>query len=139
MTSAVAVSAATALVCFMKIFRIQRRNTQLWFKVIMRGFLLTNFSEKSIINLRRGGDDMKKRSQLTDRIVRPYLILLTVILSLAVAVVYSSFVSRLQYETETAGIKLAKTTAKQIDTFIEELDLLAEQVTIIADGFLLLR
>ena len=71
---------------------------------------------------------MKKRSQLTDRIVRPYLILLTVILSLAVAVVYSSFVSRLQYETETAGIKLAKTTAKQIDTFIEELDLLAEQV-----------
>lgn len=71
---------------------------------------------------------MKKHSQLVNRIVRPYLILLTVILSIAVAAVYSSFVSRLKYETETAGIKIAETTARQIDTFIEELDMLAEQV-----------
>ena len=43
-------------------------------------------------------------------------------------VMYFSVVTKLNYEAENAGTKIAETMARQVDTYIEEIDVLAQQV-----------
>ena len=71
---------------------------------------------------------MKKHSRLVERIVRPYLIFIALILAAAMIVMYFSVVTKLNYEAENAGTKIAETMARQVDTYIEEIDVLAQQV-----------
>ena len=71
---------------------------------------------------------MKKHSRLVERVVRPYLIFIALILAVAMIVMYFSVVTKLNYEAENAGTKIAETMARQVDTYIEEIDVLAQQV-----------
>ena len=71
---------------------------------------------------------MKKHSRLVERVVRPYLIFIALILAAAMIVMYFSVVTKLNYEAENAGTKIAETMARQVDTYIEEIDVLAQQV-----------
>ena len=71
---------------------------------------------------------MKKHSRLVERVVRPYLIFIALILAAAMIVMYFSVVTKLNYEAENAGTKIAETMARQGDTYIEEIDVLAQQV-----------
>ncbi len=71
---------------------------------------------------------MARHSQLFKKLVRPYFILLTVIISVATVIAYYASVSRVRNETVKSLRKLAERTAKLTDTFIDELDSLAVQV-----------
>lgn len=71
---------------------------------------------------------MIKHSRLVERVVRPYLIFIALILAAAMIVMYFSVVTKLNYEAENAGTKIAETMARQVDTYIEEIDVLAQQV-----------
>jgi len=71
---------------------------------------------------------MRKQSQLFKRIVRPYFLVITIILSISMVVVYSASVEKIENEAANTSRQLANKTAQQLDTYIEELDLLAEQV-----------
>ena len=52
---------------------------------------------------------MKKHSRLVERVVRPYLIFIALILAAAMIVMYFSVVTKLNYEAENAGTKIAET------------------------------
>lgn len=71
---------------------------------------------------------MARHSQLFKKLVRPYFILLTVIISVATVIAYYASVSRVRNETVKSLQKLAERTSKLTDTFIDELDSLAAQV-----------
>lgn len=55
---------------------------------------------------------MKKHSRLVERVVRPYLIFIALILAAAMIVMYFSVVTKLNYEAENAGTKIAETMAR---------------------------
>lgn len=57
---------------------------------------------------------MKKHSRLVERVVRPYLIFIALILAAAMIVMYFSVVTKLNYEAENAGTKIAETMARQV-------------------------
>ncbi|MGN0149572.1 MAG: sensor histidine kinase [Clostridia bacterium] len=71
---------------------------------------------------------MTRNSQLFKRIVQPYFILLTVIISIATVIVYSASVSKVRNEAVKSFQKLAGRTAQLTDTYIDELSALADQV-----------
>ena len=81
-----------------------------------------------LLNVIKTEFDMKKHSRLVERVVRPYLIFIALILAVAMIVMYFSVVTKLNYEAENAGTKIAETMARQVDTYIEEIDVLAQQV-----------
>ena len=81
-----------------------------------------------LLNVIKTEFDMKKHSRLVERVVRPYLIFIALILAAAMIVMYFSVVTKLNYEAENAGTKIAETMARQVDTYIEEIDVLAQQV-----------
>ena len=56
------------------------------------------------------------------------MIFIALILAVAMIVMYFSVVTKLNYEAENAGTKIAETMARQVDTYIEEIDVLAQQV-----------
>ena len=64
-----------------------------------------------LLNVIKTEFDMKKHSRLVERIVRPYLIFIALILAAAMIVMYFSVVTKLNYEAENAGTKIAETMA----------------------------
>ncbi len=71
---------------------------------------------------------MRTNSQLLRRIAMPYFILLTVIISIAMIIVYNSLIVRMKNDASNSARQLANTAANQVSTYINELDVLAEQV-----------
>ena len=71
---------------------------------------------------------MDKKSKLLRRIAMPYFIMLTVIISVSMMIVYTSFITRAEGDAAIATHRLADRTAGQMRTYIDELILLAEQV-----------
>ena len=71
---------------------------------------------------------MIKHSQLFKRIVTPYFIMITVIISVSMLVVYQSSMEKMKSESSLSARRLAVKTAQQTDAYISELDFLAEQV-----------
>lgn len=71
---------------------------------------------------------MGSHSQLLKRIAMPYFILLTIIISIAMIIVYNSLIVRMQNDASYSARQLANTAANQVSTYINELDVLAEQV-----------
>lgn len=71
---------------------------------------------------------MKEHSRFFKRVVRPYFFLLMVVISVAIFMVYSASSQRIKIEMENNRRQLAEKTARQLDTYIEELDMLANQV-----------
>lgn len=71
---------------------------------------------------------MDKKSKLLRRIAMPYFIMLTVIISISMMIVYTSFITRAEGDAAIATHRLADRTAGQMRTYIDELILLAEQV-----------
>ncbi|MGN0162470.1 MAG: sensor histidine kinase, partial [Candidatus Ornithomonoglobus sp.] len=71
---------------------------------------------------------MTRHSQLFKRIVKPYFILLTIIISIATVIVYSASVAKVRNESVKSLQKLAERTAQLTDTLIDELSALADQV-----------
>ncbi|MGN1115379.1 MAG: sensor histidine kinase [Candidatus Ornithomonoglobus sp.] len=72
---------------------------------------------------------MARHSQLFKRIVKPYFILLTIIISIATVIVYSASVAKVRSESVKSLQKLAERTAQLTDTLIDELSALADQVS----------
>ena len=56
-----------------------------------------------LLNVIKTEFDMKKHSRLVERVVRPYLIFIALILAAAMIVMYFSVVTKLNYEAENAG------------------------------------
>ncbi len=71
---------------------------------------------------------MGNHSQLLKRIAMPYFILLTIIISIAMIIVYNSLIVRMKNDASNSARQLANTAANQVSTYINELDVLAEQV-----------
>ncbi len=71
---------------------------------------------------------MKRQSRFLKRIVRPYFVVLAVILSVAVVVVYTASVEKIKNEVSNTGRQIAVQSARRVDMHISELQLLAEQV-----------
>ena len=71
---------------------------------------------------------MIAHSNFFKRLVSWYFILLTIIISVAAAVIYSITIDRIKSDAEIAAVKLAENKAKQVDSYLKELDTLAEQV-----------
>lgn len=71
---------------------------------------------------------MEMRSKLLRRIAMPYFILLTVIISVAMVIMYSSFARRAEGDAAIATHRLADRTAVQVSSYIDELFVLAGQV-----------
>ncbi|MBR0365721.1 MAG: histidine kinase [Clostridia bacterium] len=71
---------------------------------------------------------MDKKSKLLRRIAMPYFIMLTVIISVSMVIVYTSFITRAEGDAAIATHRLADRTAGQMRTYIDELIVLADQV-----------
>ena len=67
-----------------------------------------------LLNVIKTEFDMKKHSRLVERVVRPYLIFIALILAAAMIVMYFSVVTKLNYEAENAGTKIAETMARHV-------------------------
>ena len=71
---------------------------------------------------------MAGNSQLFKRVVMPYFILITIIISITTVITYFASVSMLRSEAVKSQQKVAERTAQLTDTFVEELSALADQV-----------
>lgn len=71
---------------------------------------------------------MLGKSYIFKRFVRPYFILLTLVVSIAAVLVYSASVEKIKNDAKEAGIQLAESKANQVDTYLRELNTIAEQV-----------
>lgn len=71
---------------------------------------------------------MAGNSRLFKRLVMPYFILITIIISITTVITYFASVSILRNEAVKSQRKVAERTAQLTDTFVEELIALADQV-----------
>ncbi|MDD6763319.1 MAG: histidine kinase [Clostridiales bacterium] len=71
---------------------------------------------------------MTQHSPLFKRVVKPYFILITIIISITIVIVYFASVSNIRNETVKSLQQLAQRTAQLTDTYIEEMGALADQV-----------
>lgn len=71
---------------------------------------------------------MKQQSQLFKRVVKPYFLLITVIISVATVVIYSSSIGNMKNDAAEAMQQLTERTARLTDTYISDLESLASQV-----------
>ena len=71
---------------------------------------------------------MKYRSQFLKRLFRPYFIALALVLTAAMFVLYFACTEHVKNNANDAVRSLAEKTSRQTEVFIDELDLLAEQV-----------
>lgn len=71
---------------------------------------------------------MSGKSYIFKRFVRPYFILLTLVISVAAVLVYGASIEKIKNDAKEAGIQLAETKAKQVDSYLRELNTIAEQV-----------
>lgn len=71
---------------------------------------------------------MSRKSQFSGRLFRPYFFALALVISAAMLTVCYASVERTKYIAYYSAEQLAQKTAHQADSYIEELDFLAEQV-----------
>lgn len=71
---------------------------------------------------------MSGKSYIFKRFVRPYFILLTLVISVAAFLVYGASIEKIKNNAKESGIQLAESKAKQVDSYLRELNTIAEQV-----------
>lgn len=76
----------------------------------------------------RGVIILNRSSGIFRRIVKPYFILVTIILSVAFFFVYRSQVEKIKGETYEAAERIASQTARLLDSYLDRMNSIAEQV-----------
>ncbi len=71
---------------------------------------------------------MARKSQFLVRLFRPYFFALALVLTVGMLTLYFASVEYTKNNAYNSAEQLAQKTAQQTDTYIDELDLLAEQV-----------
>ena len=71
---------------------------------------------------------MNRSSGIFKRIVKPYFILVTIILSVAFFFVYSSQIEKTKGEAYEAAERIASQTAQFLDSYLDGMNSVAEQV-----------
>ena len=68
------------------------------------------------------------RTSFFKRTVTPFFVLLLVILTLALSMIYVTVLERMRISAEQNGSELARKTAQQTDAYLNDMDLLSQQI-----------